>query len=45
LITVWKCGNCDVETYVFIVGSNVGQLLTCIFLSIAELPPPFACFP
>jgi hypothetical protein len=25
-------------------GSNVGQILTCISLSIAGLPPPFACF-
>jgi hypothetical protein len=37
--------NFDFKTYVFVVGSNVGQILTCISLSIAGLPPPFACFP
>jgi hypothetical protein len=33
------------KSYVFIVGSNVGQVMTCISLSIAGLPTPFACLP
>jgi hypothetical protein len=35
----------DSLSYVFIVGSNVGQVMACISLSIAWLPTPFACFP
>jgi hypothetical protein len=31
--------------YVFIVGSNAGQALTCLFLFISWVPTPFACFP
>jgi hypothetical protein len=31
--------------YVFIVGSNAGQALTCLFLFISWVPTPFTCFP
>jgi hypothetical protein len=43
LITVWKCRWKAGRTYVFIAGSFVRQVLTCISLSIAGLPTPFAC--
>jgi hypothetical protein len=44
LITVWKCHWKAGRTYVFIAGSSIRQVLTCISLSIAGLPTPFACF-
>jgi hypothetical protein len=31
--------------YVFIVGSNAGQALTCLLLFSSWVPTPFACFP
>jgi hypothetical protein len=32
-------------SYVFIVGSNAGQALTCLFLSVSWVPTPLAGFP